>query len=47
MKQAMRVALGFFTTRRMVQQYSQEYYVPVMRASVDGAPAPADDPPTA
>ena len=47
MKQAMRVALDFFTTHRMVQQYAQEYYVPAIRASGDGAAALADDPPTA
>jgi starch phosphorylase len=42
MKHALREAGARFTTRRMVQEYVRDYYVPAMR----GNPAPAD-PPTA
>lgn len=42
MKQALRVAGGRFTARRMVQQYVRDYYVPAARGS-----APGDDPPFA
>ena len=42
MRQSIYVAGRQFTTRRMLQQYATEYYVPAMR----GEP-PADDPPTA
>ena len=42
MKQSIFIAGRQFTTRRMLQQYSAEYYAPAMR----GEP-PTDDPPTA
>ena len=42
MRNSIYVAGRQFTTRRMLQQYATEYYVPAMR----GEP-PADDPPTA
>ena len=41
MKHAMRIAGRFFTSRRMVEEYARDYYVP----SMTGAGA-ADDPPT-
>src|SRR5262249_45270994 len=40
MKHAMRVAGEHFTSRRMVQQYATQYYVPVARGEL-----PPDDPP--
>lgn len=42
MKQALRIAASRFTTRRMVQEYVRDYYVPALRGSGE-----ADDPPTA
>ena len=42
MKQALRVGASRFTTRRMVQEYVRDYYVPALHGSVEG-----DDPPTA
>ncbi|MEO8030179.1 MAG: alpha-glucan family phosphorylase [Gemmatimonadota bacterium] len=42
MKQALRIAGGRFTARRMVQQYVKDYYVPAARGV-----APGDDPPLA
>ncbi len=41
MKESMREAGRFFTTRRMVQDYARDYYVPALRGDSAG-----DDPPT-
>jgi glycogen phosphorylase len=41
MKNALRVAAGHFTTRRMVQEYVQKYYVPALQGVAEH-----DDPPT-
>ena len=41
MKDAIREAGRFFTTRRMVQDYAREYYLPALRGEQAG-----DDPPT-
>lgn len=40
MKEAMRVAGSYFTTRRMVREYTEHFYVPALSGSVD-----KDDPP--
>ncbi|MEQ9569667.1 MAG: alpha-glucan family phosphorylase [Longimicrobiales bacterium] len=40
MKEAIKEAGRFFTTRRMVQDYARDYYVPALRGATDG-----DDPP--
>jgi starch phosphorylase len=42
MKHAIFIAGRFFTTRRMLQQYADEYYAPALRGQ-----APAGDPPNA
>ncbi len=40
MKHALRVAGARFTTRRMVQEYVQEYYAPALLGELDGEDQP-------
>ena len=42
MKHALRVAGSRFTSRRMVQEYATDFYVPALRGTMEGDDPPAD-----